>query len=117
MTAMMDGRCTKCGRRIGWCGTMSNMPACPKCGHRPPQADLDADEAEMEAFREQLRTHPKNADADMRRKQRVAAGLTLRQAAKLLGMGPNQLADLEHGREELTPEMAELMAQVYGVGP
>ena len=60
-----------------------------------------------------LRTRP---NASVSRQHRITAGLTIRQAAKLLGMGPNQLADLEHGREELTPEMAELMAQVYGVG-
>jgi DNA-binding XRE family transcriptional regulator len=93
------------------------MPACPKCGHRLPQADLDAAEAEMKAFRELLWTHTRNADAKMRRQQRVDAGLTLRQAAKLLGISPTDLTAIEMGREEPTPEMLELMAKTYGVGP
>jgi len=38
--AFFDSRCTKCDTAIGWCGTMSDRPACPQCGHRPSGADL-----------------------------------------------------------------------------
>ena len=42
MGVFYDARCTACGAKIGWFGTMRTMPACPKCGQRPAQADLDA---------------------------------------------------------------------------
>jgi len=85
---IIDAQC-KCGKRLGWSGTMRNRPACPACGHRPPQAELDAAADQMDAVRERLRTYPGNASAGMRRQQRVDAGLTLRQAAKLLGIAPS----------------------------
>lgn len=116
MTAMIDATCPKCRRRIGWCGTMSNRPACPRCGHRPPQPELDAAEAEMQAIEERLLTHPKDASGDMRRQQRVDAGLTLRQAAKLLGMTAQHLSDTENGRAEPSLELLEKMKDVYGAG-
>lgn len=116
MTAMIDASCPKCGRRFGWCGSMSNRPACPKCGHRPPQEELDSAEAEMEAMEKLILTRPRDASIEMRRQQRVAAGLTLRQAAKLLGMTPADLSAVEQGRMEPAPELLEKMSEVYGVG-
>ena len=38
---MCDARCPRCGRRIGWSGRHVDRPAC-RCGHRPPQAELEA---------------------------------------------------------------------------
>jgi uncharacterized Zn finger protein (UPF0148 family) len=115
MNAMIDASCPKCRRRFGWCGTLANRPACPMCGHRPPQSELDAEAAEMEAFHERLRTHPGRADGETRRQQRVDAGLTLRQAAKLLGILPVELNWYEKGIQP--PEsVCARMAEVYGVG-
>ena len=30
---IMDARCSKCGRRIGWHGKLSDRPECPRCKH------------------------------------------------------------------------------------
>ena len=115
MTMMIDATCPACNRRIGWSGTMKNRPAC-HCGHRPPQEELDAAAARMEALHERLRTHPGKASADVRRQQRIDAGLTLRQAAKLLGITPSELSDYENCRAEPVAEVAERMAKTYGCG-
>src|ERR1700737_4030596 len=100
MAAMIDVSCPKCNKRFGWGGDMVDRPPCPKCGYRPPQSELEAADKEMEAFALRLLTHPKNADLATRRQQRVDAGLTLRQAAKLLGVTPSTLSDVEWGRAE-----------------
>ena len=49
MPAMFDAQC-KCGKRFGWSGTAADRPACPRCGHRPPQEELEAADREMEEF-------------------------------------------------------------------
>ena len=116
MAAMIDVSCPKCRRRFGWCGTMRNQPSCPRCGHRPPQAELDAAEDVMTYFAEQLRTHPGLASAEMRRQQRVDAGLTLRQAARQLGITAVELSDYESCRAEPSAALCERMAAIYGVG-
>lgn len=113
---MIDVQC-RCGRRLGWSGTMRDRPACPKCGARPPQAELDASADKMEAARELLRTHPGKASADQRREQRILAGLSLRQAAKLLGISPSELSDTEHCRAEPSAELCAKMATIYGATP
>lgn len=116
MTAMIDASCPKCGRRFGWCGTMANRPACPRCGHRPPQEELEAAEAEMKAMEEQLLTHPRDAGGAMLRKQRVGAGLTLHQASGLLGLSAVELSRIERGLVRPSEELAAKMADVYGTG-
>jgi len=67
-------------------------------------------------MRELLAKHPIKASHDERRRQRVAAGLTLRQAAKLLGIFPSDLSDYENCRSEPSAELCEAIAKVYGVG-
>ena len=42
MPGFIDARCPNCDAKIGWMGRMVDRPACPKCGHRPPQAELEA---------------------------------------------------------------------------
>lgn len=113
---MIDAQC-KCGKRIGWSGTMRNRPACSRCGFRPPQSDLDAMADKMEADQKLLDTHPGKASAEERRLQRVASGLGLRKAAELLGILPSHLSDTEHCRAEPSPELLDKMAEVYHVGP
>src|SRR6185312_11599853 len=115
MNAMIDARCSKCRAHIGWYGTMASMPVCSKCGHRPPQAELDAVAARMEEQRQRLATSPLRASADMKRQQRVDAGLTLRQAAKLLGVPAVYLASVERGDVAPTPEECQKMAEVYDI--
>ena len=114
MNAMIDVQC-KCGKRFGWAGRMANRPACPRCGDRPPQAELEEADRRMDADRELFLTHPMKATLDQLRQQRVAAGLTLRQAAKLLNISLSELSDYEFGRRHLEPAFAERMAKVYGV--
>jgi DNA-binding XRE family transcriptional regulator len=115
MPTMIDVTCPKCGRRIGWCGSMANRPACPACGHRPRQADLDAVEAKMQEIRDRAATHPRDAKGDTLRRQRLDAGLTLRKAAELLGISAKSLSDLESGRAEPMLALAADMARVYGI--
>lgn len=112
MPSMIDARCERCGRRYGWCGEMRDQPPCPKCGHRPEQAALDAAQAQMDETERLIFSEPSQ---ELCGRQRVAAGLTLRQAAKLLGVEPRDLADVEHGRAPLMPDLAAKMAELYGV--
>lgn len=111
MSAMIDVTCPHCSRRHGWCGTMANRPACPACGYRPAQADLDAVDAKMEAARALMAAQPRG----MHREQRLDAGLTLRRAAQLLECGAAYLSDIEAGRTQPSPEMAADMARVYAI--
>ena len=36
-----DATCTKCHKRFGWSGRLSDKPACPKCGQRDPPPTID----------------------------------------------------------------------------
>lgn len=40
--ALMNARCECCGKRFGWSGRITDRPPCPRCGHRPPQGELEA---------------------------------------------------------------------------
>ncbi len=111
-----DVQCSKCRKRFGWSGRFVDRPACPRCGHRPPQTELDADQAELDRHRAVMRTHPGDAGPDGLREQRISAGLTLRQAAKMLAVFPSELSDIENGRRALDPELAGRMADVYDCG-
>jgi ribosome-binding protein aMBF1 (putative translation factor) len=115
MSMCIDVQC-RCGIRFGWAGTMRNRPPCPSCGDRPTQEKLDAMADQMEADRKLLDTHPGKATADERRRQRVAAGLTLRQAAKKFGIFPSDLSEYEQGTMTPSEALLEQMAEVYGVG-
>jgi ribosome-binding protein aMBF1 (putative translation factor) len=109
----IDVLCPKCRRRFGWQGRMVDRPPCPRCGHQAPKVDLEAADARMDADRALIASRP---EASIVGRQRVIAGLTLRQAAKLLGLTPSELSDLENGRHALTPELVDKMAAIYGVG-
>lgn len=52
--AFIDAECVKCKAHIGWVGTMANKPACPDCGHREPQAELDAAEKRMREYLDRI---------------------------------------------------------------
>jgi len=32
-TGFFDARCSKCGTKIGWYGTLTDRPSCRKCSH------------------------------------------------------------------------------------
>jgi endogenous inhibitor of DNA gyrase (YacG/DUF329 family) len=115
MTAFLDDRCPKCGKRFGWRGRAADRPACPKCGHQVPAADLAAADAELDAFRRLLATHPRNATATELRGQRVAAGLTVGQAVGQTGIPLGRLLELEGGHKPTEAEAAALAA-AYGCG-
>jgi len=114
MPAFYDARCPRWGRRVGWFGELKDRPAC-RCGHRPPDSELQADQQEMDAFR-QLLAELQWADPawDKCLKARVAAGLTLRQAAKLLEVAPETLAQIERGEGRPSQALAEWMAHCSG---
>lgn len=54
MPAFMDATCSKCGKRFGWVGKVTDRPACPNCGDRPSDESLQADEEELNDFKELL---------------------------------------------------------------
>ncbi len=110
MPSMIDVSCPKCSRRFGWCGEMIDRPPCPRCGHQLPVDALGEDQVEVDAFRRLLASRERS---DLQN-QRIAAGLTLRQAAKLLSITPSLLADCEWGRCELSADLAQAMARLYG---
>jgi hypothetical protein len=107
----IDVQC-KCGKKFGWCGDMTTRPPCPKCGLRPPQTELVAAQQRMDEDRRLMDSRPEAAVCS---KQRRLAGLTLRQAAKLLGVFPSHLSDVENRREALGAGLAERMIEVYGL--
>lgn len=112
MSGMFDAQC-KCGKRFGWAGSVKDRPPCPRCGYRPDQADLEATDKAMEEMRQLLASRPEAANC---RKQRIAAGLTLRQAAMLLKLTPSELSMIEMGRWDLADDVKARMAEVYQTG-
>src|SRR4051812_12744156 len=97
MIAFYDACCPGCGRKIGWLGELKDRPAC-RCGRRPDQAELEAADRKMDEMKELLLARP---TAEVCRRQRIVAGLSLGQAAKLLGLTRLRLADYENGRAEI----------------
>lgn len=120
MTATLgffDASCPQCRKRFGWSGHAIDRPACPRCGYQIPAEERTADARQLEDFRELLaELRQANPGWDKWQKARVAAGLTLRQAAKLLGMMPSDLSAVEQGGVGPSPELLEKMKRVYGVG-
>ena len=110
---MIDVACEKCGRRIGWRGRMADRPACPRCEYRPAQAELEAADAKIQEMQRLLSSRPV---AEYCRRQRVAAGLTLRQAAIRLGLTGTELSDYEEGCRALPDALAQQMGALYGCG-
>jgi len=68
----------------------------------------------MKRFEEMLASRP---GSKVCRQQRIAAGLTLRKAAELIGVMPSVLSLMEQGRMPIDEPVQNKMAEVYGVGP
>lgn len=116
MSAFFDSRCWKCGVRIGWQGELKDAPRCHKCGAEPDRKALAEDQAKMDDAERLMLLHPRNAKPNDLQRQRVQAGLTLRQAAELLGVVPSDLSAWENGRAELPADVAQRMAACYQCG-
>jgi ribosome-binding protein aMBF1 (putative translation factor) len=114
MNAMIDVQCA-CGKRFGWQGNFADRPPCPRCGARPPQAELDASDLNSEEDEQRRRTDPLCAAGDVLRQQRVDAGLSLRQAATKLEVGPAVLSSWEQGRARVPESYARKMVELYGL--
>ncbi len=112
--AFIDATCRSCRKRIGWFGRAIDQPACPRCGWKPDRATLEADQAMMDDFRETLlELREANPNWEHWRKARVGAGLTLRQAAKLLDVIPSDLSDIENGRKQASEALSSRMVRCY----
>ena len=123
----IDAQCRRCRKRIGWFGRAIDQPACQRCGLTPDRAAIERDQAEMDQFREILtelqKKNPnreiltelqkKNPNWKTWRKARVDAGLTLRNAAKLLDVTPTDLSDIEQGRKTPSEALTGRMARCY----
>lgn len=111
---MIDASCLKCRRRFGWAGRVVDRPPCPRCGFMPARADLEHDQQQLNDFRELLsELQTANPGWDKWQRARVAAGLTLRQAAELIGLSPTDLSAIERGESKPTADTASAMRQVY----
>ena len=113
--AFIDACCKRCRARIGWYGTALEHPGCHRCGWKPNPETLKTDHEEMVNFRKllaELRTV--NPGWETRRKARVAAGLTLRRAAKLLEVAPTTLSEIECGENRPSDALSGRMARCYG---
>jgi len=114
--AFIDARCKKCGAHIGWHGRVVDMPDCRRCGAKPDRIALGHDQHEIDEFQQllrELRSDDKKS-WDKWRKARVAAGLTLRQAAKQLEIPAYHLSLIEQSTASPVPKFAAQMAACYG---
>lgn len=116
MLGFIDVSCPKCNRKHGWFGEMTERPACPRCGYKVDPQELADVQAKMDEVERLLLTRPKDAKGNDLQQMRVQAGLTLRQAARQLGLLPSILSDCENGRCELSAEVAQAMGELYGCG-
>ena len=114
MAAMIDARCGKCNAHIGWCGKMTDMPNCHRCGAEPDRAALAADEAKMEEFQRLLALRSKDSSGADLRKRRFAAGLTLSPVADRLGVSCAIVSGWERGEGKPTDEQAAILDMLYG---
>jgi len=53
--AFFDASCPKCKAHIGWSGTLSMKPPCPRCGWRDDPEKLKEEEDELEEETAKLR--------------------------------------------------------------
>lgn len=51
----LDGHCRRCNTKIHWQGEMKDRPTCPKCFHKPSDAELQSDQEILDDFRRLLR--------------------------------------------------------------
>lgn len=118
MHAFFDATCPKCGRSFGWYGSLVSRPACPKCGHQIPLEERVDAQAKMDEFRKLMEASPHKANGQTLRKQRLAAGLTLGQAVKVLGVPGLTLTGLsaiEMGAAPASEQIAAAMVKAYGL--
>jgi DNA-binding XRE family transcriptional regulator len=112
--AFIDATCRSCRARIGWFGRAVDQPACRRCGYKPDKASLEQAQSEMDDFRKLLEEIDEaNPGWEKWHDARIAAGLTLRQAAKLLEVTPSNLSDIEQGRNKPSKALAGRMARCY----
>lgn len=112
--AFIDAQCPKCRRKIGWFGTALDHPGCSRCGWKPDRVQLEADHKKMTECRETLAALKTNSPGwEVWGKARVLAGLTLRQAAKILEVTPSDLSDVEHCRAKPSEALADRMRRCY----
>lgn len=109
---MIDVSCPGCRKRYGFSGEIIDCPPCPRCGKAPDRDALESDQKKMDGFRELLRTLPAKHNCA---RQRQAAGLTAGQAAKVLGVTPEELHGIEQGPHPLTADMRAKMIRAYGL--
>jgi DNA-binding XRE family transcriptional regulator len=115
--AFMDAACPRCHKRFGWHGRVVDRPPCPRCGHNLDRAQLEQDQYQIDQFRELLaELRQANPNWDKWQRARVAAGLTLRQAAKILEVAPQTLAEIERGENRPSEALATRMARCYDGG-
>ncbi len=58
MSSFNDATCPKCGKRIGWVGNLRDKPACPKCGFRDSQEELERVDKMLEEMEQKMLGNP-----------------------------------------------------------
>lgn len=116
MCVFFDATCTKCRRRYGWTGTyLTKPPVCPYCGSAGHQPALESDMEMIRQARELFHEYKTATPGPTRKNQRIAAGLTVGQAAPRLDLTPEVLKAVEDGSVACTEELAAKMNKVYGI--
>lgn len=110
---MIDWQCGICHRKYGHVWVEGAPPrSCPHCGSPPTEKQFK----DMNALAELVMLLDKNAEgmtpAELQR-ARIAAGLTLDQAAKILGVTPDQLNAVELGHRSLDKSLAVAIDNAY----
>lgn len=111
--AFIDVECPGCKGVFGWLGDHRTRPACPFCEHRPPQAELDAlqDQLDGKAAAMAAAFDPERGRRLLARRKR--AGLTVGKACAALGVTALMLARWERGGA-YPASMEAKFDQVYG---
>lgn len=112
MSGFFDVQC-RCGRRFGWCGEWSDRPACPHCGFRPPQDELDAIQMKLDAARERALADDRDGLQNPWRQMRRARSMTLHAAAVALKISCTELSSIERGEAEPVVELIRCLRALY----
>ena len=109
-----DASCSRCGKRFGWTGKMSDCPPCPRCGYRPHQDEINSDINTLREAGEFFREWANRKEVESCWTQmRFSAGLTVVQASKQLEIPCSILVSIEAQEASPLPWLQQKINQIY----